>query len=525
MDTRLVKSLLRWSGGWLGWAYFHLVRLVFASVNLFFHRQRATRVRNPLLLESAISLARRIRAREIRSTELVDALAERLGQVSYLNAVVIRNVEACREEAAVVDRRVASGSAPSEEEAPFLGVPFTLKDCIFVKGLRCTAGIPVRGERAPEEQDANAVRNLRLAGAIGPLAVTNVSEVCMWWESNNSLFGRSRNAYDSRRIVGGSSGGEGALLSAGGSVFGIGSDIGGSIRMPAFFNGVFGHKPSREVISLHGSYPTCHGYQKIMCTKGPLCRYAEDLGPMLLALGGPAAASQLAFPASYDLKNLRIYYMEGLQSPLVTPLDPEMRQAMLNAVSYFQTRFGVPCVRVDLPIIHRMLPIFLFDLDQDDAPSFARALTDYEYELNVWAEAGRLLLGQSRHTVPGLGLAFMEKLTPNPTPAQKRKLVGLRERLSAELESLLGKHGILFFPPHPTPAPFHNQPILTPFNFLYTAIFNSLALPVTQIPMGLSSSGVPLGVQAVGAMYNDHLGIAVAKELERAFGGWQNFPH
>uniref|UniRef100_A0A1I7Y281 Amidase domain-containing protein n=1 Tax=Steinernema glaseri TaxID=37863 RepID=A0A1I7Y281_9BILA len=118
----------------------------------------------------------------------------------------------------------------------------------------------------------------------------------MWWESVNSVYGRSRNPYDTRRITGGSSGGEGALISAAGSVIGIGSDIGGSIRMPAYFNGVFGLKPSPGVVPLDGHLPEPIGYRERMLRIGPMCRYAKDLKTMLQSPSATASACSESAP-------------------------------------------------------------------------------------------------------------------------------------------------------------------------------------------------------------------------------------
>src|SRR5207237_4871758 len=133
---------------------------------------------------------------------------------------------------------------------------------------------------------APTVGGLRAAGAI-PLGVTNLSELCMWMESNNRVYGRTGNAYDPRRTAGGSSGGEGAIVGAAGAPFGLGSDIGGSIRMPAFFNGVFGHKPTGGLVPNSGQFPMAHGPALRYLTTGPIARHAEDLMPLLRILAGP----------------------------------------------------------------------------------------------------------------------------------------------------------------------------------------------------------------------------------------------
>ena len=130
-------------------------------------------------------------------------------------------------------------------------------------------------------------------------------------------------------------------------------------------------------------------------------------------------------------------------------------------------------------------------------------------------------MGRSDHTLPAIGLGIVENFTPEDDP-NLPKLLAMLQALLDEITSLLGEGegGVLLYPSHPSPAPYHNQPLLTPFNFTYTAIFNALGLPVTQVPLGLSRQGLPVGVQVVGAPYQDHLTIAVAVELERGLGGW-----
>lgn len=162
-----------------------------------------------------------------------------------------------------------------------MGVPFTAKDSIRIRGLRNCLGIPALENAEPNEDDAAVVDLMRSAGAI-PLALTNVPEACLWWQTCNHVYGTTNSPFDSRRGVGGSSGGEGCLIAAAGSVIGIGSDIGGSIRIPAFMNGVFGLKPSSGLIPIKGHIPDkFYGEQEGMFSIGPICRYARDLSTTL----------------------------------------------------------------------------------------------------------------------------------------------------------------------------------------------------------------------------------------------------
>lgn len=198
-----------------------------------------------------------------------------------------------------------------------------------------------------------------------------------------------------------------------------------------------------------------------------------------------------------------------------------MKNALKKVTKYFETRFNTACIRVNLPLLKYALPIWLNDMHVAEAPSFTQEMTGRDGDINPYLELGKWFIGKTPHTFPALSLALTErwKLDSEDT---KKKLTSMREHLLKEFQELLGQNGIFLFPSHPTTAPFHNQPIYQPFNFIYTAIFNSLGLPVTQCPLGLSAEGIPTGVQVVGALYNDHLTIAVAKELQRAYGGWVN---
>ena len=138
-------------------------------------------------------------------------------------------------------------------------------------------------------------------------AVTNVSELCLWMESSNYVYGRTNNPYHYGRTPGGSSGGEGSILSAAGSPFGIGSDIGGSIRMPAFFNGIFGHKPSTGIVCNMGQIPVANGTLDSYLVTGPLSRFCCDLKPMLKVMMKPEKVNVLKLDDPVDLKKIKVF--------------------------------------------------------------------------------------------------------------------------------------------------------------------------------------------------------------------------
>ncbi|KAM7307336.1 fatty-acid amide hydrolase 2-A [Ixodes scapularis] len=481
-------------------------------------------ITDELLLRSATSLAAQIRTGQLKSAVLVERYMARLRAVQpVINAVVEDRFEEAMDEARAADRLVASGEVSREQlarEKPFLGVPLTTKDCYAVKGMLQDSGLVARaGFRAPRDADGMAL--MRAAGAI-PLAVTNVPELCMWWESYNNLHGRTNNPYDGRRICGGSSGGEGSLIASAGSVIGIGTDIGGSIRIPAFFNGIFGHKPTTGLVSNKGQYPPARDDSLDAClVAGPMCRYAEDLPAMLAVMAGDNR-SLVKLDAKVDWSQITFYYMvdDGGRS-LCTPVHPEMKEAVRKVVSHFASAHGSAKVELHLEELRYSVQIFNARLAAATVPSFAAELALLKGEVSVWWELVRWLFRRSPHTLPALALCLLERLSPKKSHPSVQRQLARGGRLRDQLDQLLGSGQALFvYPSHPEPAPFHHQTLFKPFNYAYTAIFNFIGLPVTQCPMGLGSAGTPLGVQLVAGRMQDYLGLAAARELERAFGGW-----
>ncbi|NXL74471.1 FAAH2 hydrolase, partial [Leptocoma aspasia] len=462
---------------------------------------------------------------QVACIEVVEAYVERIKEVNPLiNAVVKDRFEEALQEARQVDKLLSEGPGDDclEEKFPLLGVPITVKEAFSVYGMPNTSGL-VNRRNVIATSDATVVSRLKQAGAI-PLGVTNCSELCMWYESSNRVYGRTNNPYDLQRIVGGSSGGEGSVLAAACSVVGVGSDIGGSIRMPAFFNGVFGHKPTTGVVPNDGQFPNAHGVRTSYLCTGPMCRYAEDLEPVLRVMAGPGV-TKLKLNEKVSLEKIKFHCMDhDGGSIFVSPVDKEILQAQKKVVEYLESDLGI---RVQRVAIHKMKYSFQIwsammsskDSEGQEAERFTDLLGDHGKPVWPLWELMKWLMGMSSHTLPAIALGLTEKLV-NLNLSGKAKLVSMGKSLQEEMEALLGPDGVLLYPSHPTIAPKHHSPICMPFNFAYTAIFNVLGLPVTQCPLGLSSEGLPLGIQLVAAAYNDHLTLAVARYLEKAFGGW-----
>ncbi|XP_037954495.1 fatty-acid amide hydrolase 2-A-like [Teleopsis dalmanni] len=481
-------------------------------------------IRDPILLESATSLARKIRKQKLTSVQVLDAFIARINEVNpLLNCCVDNRFTEAHAEAEEADKLIKSKQYTIEELEkikPFLGVPISTKDCIAVKGLLHTSGLYCRKDvRASEDSDAMAL--MRKAGAI-PFALTNVSEVCMWWESNNSVHGRSRNPYDTNRIVGGSSGGEGCIQAAAASPFGLGSDIGGSIRMPAFFNGIFGHKPSKFIVSNKGQFPIPFSEeQNSFLGIGPMTRHAEDLKPMLKIIAGEKAA-QLNLDESVDLSKVRYFFQENDGGGrLVSAVDDDLINGVRQVVQHLKNKLNVPVDRVQFEQFRQSAAIWFANMKDDSGYGFEHQLGNMKTAINPYSELFMWLLRLSKHTFIGIITAIMDKLQCRHGSSKYHHLVKKRNELRAELQELLGNDGVLIYPTHPTVAPYHNEPILRPINFSYTGIVNVLGFPATAVPLGkIGSEGLPLGVQVIANFNQDRLCLAVAEELERAFGGW-----
>ncbi|XP_035375561.1 fatty-acid amide hydrolase 2-B isoform X3 [Electrophorus electricus] len=476
-------------------------------------------------------------------------------------------------EAAHVDQLIeehTGGEEVLQEQLPLLGVPLSVKGSFFLQGMPCSVGMISRAGVISSE-DAPHVALLKRAGAI-PLGVTNTSELCMWMETSNHLHGITNNPYDIGRTSGGSSGGEGSIVSSGGSVIGIGSDIGGSIRMPCFFNGIFGHKPTPGIISNVGQHPAVSGLHDEFLSAGPLCRYAEDLLLMTRVMAG-ANADKLSLSLEVDLKKLRFFtVVDDGGSPLTSPVDKQLMRAQRKVVRQLEEDLGVRVKDISFPQLkysYQIFDTFLALPDKDGKPpqSFVELMSDGGpgawplWELIKW------LFGKCDHTLPTIGNMPAKpnkcKKTPktqshvsshsgplappglpmdtasafwswvhseswswallvstcSATPSQF--ILQQKETLQREMDEVLGTDGVLLYPSHPLLAPRHHHPIFTPFNFSYTGIFNILGLPVSQCPLGLNEEGLPLGVQVVAGRLQDHLTLAMARYLERAFGGWR----
>jgi fatty acid amide hydrolase 2 len=470
----------------------------------------------PLTHRSATELAAMIRAGEATSVDVVEAHIEVLERIENLNALAVERFDLAREEAAAADARVQNGD---RDLPPLHGVPMTIKEMLGVDGMPNTGGYPHRRKFRPTA-DAPVVARMRAAGAI-IIGLGNTCGFLVWIESNNPLYGRVSCAYDSSRTAGGSSGGDGAIVGSGGAPIALGSDLGGSIRIPAFFNGVFGHLPTPGLVPLTGHFPMPDGELRRRLSPGPLARRSEDLMPVLRIIAGPDGEDPyvedvpLGDPADVAISGLSV--MVATHASTV-PLRAVLREAIDRAADGLAQR-GADVRRAPFKEMRWAFAQF-----------GATVATEIDL-LNSWEKitastkpGGR----SSRAPLAVRGPAALLKVAesaPVRTVRTRaaRRLVDSAQRAQDTLEDTIGD-GVLLYPPFPRLAPKHRHTIAQPWLATNTAIFNLYGLPATQVPLGLGDKHLPLGVQVVAGAGRDHVAIAVARELEELFGGWVD-PH
>lgn len=470
---------------------------------------------------SLVQIVALLRSGRLSPVELVEEHIRRTQEVNpAINALIAPRFEAARAEAQAAAARYAeAGDCPQAQAAlpPLLGVPCSIKEFVALQGMPHTGGlVRLRGHVAAE--DATVTERLRQAGAI-VLGLTNAPEGGLWLETNNLLYGRTRNPWDGRRTSGGSSGGEGALVAAGGTVFGIGSDIGGSVRIPAAFCGTVGHKPSMGLCPNTGHFPPAQPDERYLVI-GPLCRRVEDVMPILRVMAGPDGRDatvqpfQLGDPAAVDLTQVSVFSIpEGGRGGAY----PVMREAVERCLGALAAR-GARLDALSAPDLHQGFWIWAAAMTAANPTGYADLLSGGA-GIAVLRELVKLPFGRSRYVLPSLVTVLAENVVRR-LPAQEQKWLQRAARLAAELDEQLGEHGVIVQPPYSRPAPRHFFPLLTPFDSGYTGLWSVLGYPVTVVPVGFDENGLPVAIQVIARRGNDHLTVAVAAAVEQALGGW-----
>ena len=456
-----------------------------------------------IIYSSAKSIAQSIRDREMSAVEVAQAHLDRISEVNgRLNAVVMLCAERALDEARAAD----AASARGDSVGPLHGVPMTLKDSLDTEGVVTTGGTLGRLNFVPE-RDSTVAARLRGAGAI-LLGKTNTPELTLAGETDNLVYGRTNNPYGLDRTPGGSSGGAGAIIAAGGSPFDIGSDTGGSIRLPAHFNGIAGIKPNSGRVPRTGHIvPYGMGATDAYTQNGPMARYVEDLALTLPIISGPdwedpaIVPMPLGDPADVDLGSLRIAFYTAVDG--FKPVTPETAAAVQAAVSVVAD--VASSVEEDTPSALSRVPELTGRIGGGDGRAWTQRLLD---------KAG------TTQKSPFLASRFA---SAEPIPVEDFTLA--LEELDQYRSDMLGfmqDYDVIICPTAAMPAPPHGETIAdSNRQAFYTGPYNLTGWPGTVVRCGTSDDGLPIGVQAITRPWREDVSLAVAALLESALGGWQ----
>lgn len=454
---------------------------------------------NEIIYLSVTELAKAIRDKKVSSLEVVNAFLARIEAVNpKLNAVVHLTAEPAISEAKSADDALARG----EGRGLLHGVPMTMKDSLNTAGVISTWGTPGRSEFAPKE-DATVVARLKAAGAI-LLGKTNTPEFTLSFETDNPIYGRTNNPYDLGRTPGGSSGGAAAILAAGGSPMDLGSDTGGSIRLPSHFCGIAGIKPTSGRVPRTGHAISFGTVLDVFTQIGPMARFVEDLSLVLPLVSGvdgkdPAIApAPLGNPKMLNLKELRgaFFTDNGIQTPTKETGETveETVKSLLSA--------GVWIEQERPSGIEETLEIYN-SLFAATASATTRMLLDRAGT----SEKDTSLKGH--FGIPGIESAIFANI------------IDRWDSFRINMLSFLSGYDFLLSPVNAYPAVLHGEANARIAGFSYTMTHNLTGWPAAVIRAGTSAEGLPIGIQIAARPWREDIALAIAQHIETAFGGWQ----
>jgi amidase len=476
--------------------------------------------------ESAVTLLQAIQDKRISSSDLLEYFIERSERLNpKINAIVATNFDDARKNAADADKALARG----ETFGPLHGLPMTLKDNLQIKGMPTTYGSPLLAKYMPEE-NADVVQSVLDAGAI-VFGKTNLPLFGMDTQSFNDVYGQTNNPWDTSRTPGGSSGGAAAALAAGLNGLEIGNDIGGSIRFPAHFCGIYGHKPSYNIVSMHGGRMPLTPYEAGLPTdtdlavNGPLARSAEDLRlAMDIIVDAPAyqrkaITIRLPEPRRKELPDFKVGVW--MDDPLFPP-DNEVGTVLSNFIDKLD-KAGVTLVdkkpAVDLKRSHEL------------RNAFEASATCHTQPTDLWEMAM-----SNRETDD----EFAGTWARNMTMRHRDWLILNMERaaIRQKWDDYFSEVDVMLCPVSRIPAHLHDHtPIperVVQFNDETLAYWdvmgpwNSMSLvaylPATVAPAGFTSKGLPVGMQIIGPYLEDLTPIQFAVCLEKEIIGPYQLP-
>jgi amidase len=461
-------------------------------------------------------MAENVRAKRTSPVELIEAHIVQIERLNpKLNAFVQTDFDRARERAKAAETKIARRSSV-DTVGPLHGVPITLKSSIDVAGMRSECGSRLRKGIVAQE-DAPLVARLRAAGAI-PLGTTNVPELLMAYETDNLITGRTNNPWDLERTPGGSSGGEAAAIASGCSAGGVGSDGGGSVRVPAHFSGICALKPTPGRIPSTGHYPVSAGPFAQIGVVGPMARRIGDVERLFEVMAGPDPGDPCSAPVALrrwnedEIRKLRIGYFEGDGAIPVTPETAAAVRAAAQALR--QQGFEVE-------------PWLPENLDRVQ-----------QFWWNLFGRAGQMAFApilEGRDSEMSPILKEFRALVAADPPLSAQSLLNTllaRDVLRAAFLAKMEKIPILLCPVCSIPAFRHGERNWTVQGrrlaylkvMSYSQWFNLMGNPAAVVPVGQSPEGLPIGVQIVGRPWEEEAVLAVAAKIEKAFGDFRRPP-
>jgi amidase len=484
----------------------------------------------PLTHLSAKKLAQMIASREVSAEEVAAAYLARIEAVNQkINAIFQVDPARVLAEARQADTDLKRGV----NRGPLHGVPFSMKDQLLTKGIVTTNGCPELKNYVPAE-DATVVKRLKDAGGI-LLGKSNVPEMCHHGITDNLVYGRTSNPYNLDHTPGGSSGGEAAIIAAGGAPFGIGTDMGGSIRGPSHACGTTGIKPTNRRVpetGMLGAFaPSVSHWNGV----GPMARHVEDLGVVLDIISGPDGKDRRVPPVAAEMssnksvENLKVAYF--LDDGFSTPTQ-EIQDAVKRATDSLRSHVSqVTENRPDVFAEGQDLWLYLM------VPSWAVAARYWQHE---YAHMAGTTVSPRRLFLSEFLLKWIDHLygTGRFSPERHFELEIALERYTARMLAFMDNCDILVCPiankpagPHSAAQEFDAIALDEFWDFIkrdvgaFTMVFNVTGWPAVAVRGGTSLGGMPIGVQIVAKPWKEDQAIAVAALIEKQLGGWQPPPN
>lgn len=452
---------------------------------------------------SASEIVTKIKSRELSAKEVAQTFLNRIEQVNpKINAIVEIHPEQVLHQAELADNMVKKNES---HLGALHGLPITIKDSFFVEGFNTSKGFPPFCKK-PASQDATAVKRLKSAGAI-ILGITNVPELLVAYESDNNLYGKTNNPYDLTRVAGGSSGGEGAIIAAGGSPLGLGSDAGGSVRQPAHCCGISAHKPTQGLVPYTGDIPMdgLAGLISQILTTGPMARHVEDLNLALNIIAGPDGCDPHIAPVKIhnykevNINLLNVAYFLGNKN--LSP-DKDTENVLLNVIKLLNGK--VKSIKEDVPPIDDIFKLhwetFFYYGDK------AFGLKKF-FELSDYKNCSTVL----KEFVEG-----SEQCEYSVTELRQR-LIEV-ELFRWDMMRYMQNYDVIISPVATQPAFHHHESAQQRINNSYLSLHNVTGWPATVIPVGYSKDGLPIGIQIAAKKWCDHICFALAHEIQNLIG-------